>query len=154
MGFSTQLRYELLGTGAEVYREHRVGEASLEWTSDYRLALWQSHGEVRSRSTVRCFSDITENALGGNSSYAAQMLHGADYWRTIIDGASGIDIYGHNGVSVGDLHGSGFDDIYVCQGAGLPNRLYRNRGDGTFEDVSESSGVNLLDKPLVPYRGL
>ena len=24
---------------------------------------------------------------------------------------------------------------------GLPNRLYRNRGDGTFEDVSESSGV-------------
>ena len=24
---------------------------------------------------------------------------------------------------------------------GLPNRLYRNRGDGTFEDVSESSGI-------------
>jgi enediyne biosynthesis protein E4 len=24
---------------------------------------------------------------------------------------------------------------------GLPNRLYRNRGDGTFEDVSERSGV-------------
>jgi enediyne biosynthesis protein E4 len=24
---------------------------------------------------------------------------------------------------------------------GLPNRLYRNRGDGTFEDVSEASGV-------------
>ncbi len=25
--------------------------------------------------------------------------------------------------------------------AGLPNRLYRNRGDGTFEDVSGSSGI-------------
>jgi enediyne biosynthesis protein E4 len=24
---------------------------------------------------------------------------------------------------------------------GLPNRLYRNRGDGTFEDVSETSGI-------------
>jgi len=24
---------------------------------------------------------------------------------------------------------------------GLPNRLYRNRGDGTFEDVTESSGI-------------
>src|ERR1700723_2147863 len=29
--------------------------------------------------------------------------------------------------------------------AGLPNRLYRNRGDGTFEDVTEQSGVGLLD---------
>ncbi|MEJ7609281.1 MAG: VCBS repeat-containing protein, partial [Bryobacteraceae bacterium] len=25
--------------------------------------------------------------------------------------------------------------------AGLPNRLYRNRGDGTFEDVSERAGI-------------
>ena len=28
---------------------------------------------------------------------------------------------------------------------GLPNRLYRNRGDGTFEDVTEQSGVGVLD---------
>ena len=27
----------------------------------------------------------------------------------------------------------------------LPNRLYRNRGDGTFEDVTEKSGVGVLD---------
>ena len=84
-------------------------------------------------------------ALGGNSSYAAQMLHGIDYWRTVLDGACGIDIYGHNGVSVGDIDGDGFDDLYVCQPAGLPNRLYRNRGDGTFEDITEASGLGILD---------
>ena len=28
---------------------------------------------------------------------------------------------------------------------GLPNRLYRNRGDGTFEDVTGKSGVDVLD---------
>jgi hypothetical protein len=28
---------------------------------------------------------------------------------------------------------------------GLPNRLYRNRGDGTFEDVTEQSGLGVLD---------
>jgi hypothetical protein len=27
----------------------------------------------------------------------------------------------------------------------LPNRLYRNRGDGTFEDVTEKSGLGVLD---------
>ncbi len=73
------------------------------------------------------------------------MLPGVDHWRTVLDGASGIDIYGHNGVSVGDIDGDGFDDLYVCQPAGLPNRLYRNRGDGTFEDITETSGVGLLE---------
>ena len=72
-------------------------------------------------------------------------LHGADYWRTVLDVACGIDIYGHNGVSVGDIDDDGFDDLYVCQPAGLPNRLYRNRGDGTFEDITEASGVGVLE---------
>jgi len=33
----------------------------------------------------------------------------------------------------------------VCQPAGLPNRLYRNRGDGTFEDITEASGLGILE---------
>jgi len=73
------------------------------------------------------------------------MLHGADYWRTVLDGAIGVDVYGNNGVAAGDFDNDGFDDLYVCQPAGLPNRLYRNRGDGTFEDVTEKAGVGVLD---------
>jgi hypothetical protein len=46
------------------------------------------------------------------------MSHGIDYWRTVLDGASGIDIYGNNGISVGDFDGDGHDDLYVCQPAG------------------------------------
>ncbi len=48
-------------------------------------------------------------------------------------------------MAVGDFDNDGFDDLYVCQPAGLPNRLYRNRGDGTFEDVTEKAGVGVLD---------
>ena len=72
-------------------------------------------------------------------------MHGSDYWRTVLDGACGIDIYGHNGVSVADIDNDGFDDLYICQPAGLPNRLYRNRGDGTFEDITETSGLGILE---------
>ncbi len=71
-------------------------------------------------------------------SYKNQMLRGVDHWRTVLDGACGIDVYGNNGLAVGDFDNDGFDDLYVCQPAGLPNRLYRNRGDGTFEDVTEA----------------
>ena len=73
------------------------------------------------------------------------MLFGADYWRTVLDGAVGLDVYCNNGVAAGDFDGDGFDDLYVCQPAGLPNRLYRNRGDGTFEDVTAKAGVGVLD---------
>ena len=146
----TRVRYELVGSGPGFHREQRVGEWELEWQptaspSDFRLRNWRAFDETRSRSTEPIFADITTETLGRNSSYSSQLLHGADYWRTVLEIASGIDIYGHNGISVGDIDDDGFDDLYVCQSASLPNRLYRNRGDGTFEDITETSGVGVLE---------
>ena len=145
----TRVRYELVGPGVGFHREQRVGWWDLEWqpaqSNQYRLRRWRSLDETRSRSAKPWYEDIAPHAFSRASSYADQMLRGVDDWRTVLDGASGIDIYGHHGVSVGDIDGDGFDDLYVCQPAGLPNRLYRNRGDGTFEDITESSGVGLLE---------
>ncbi|MGA3107580.1 MAG: FG-GAP-like repeat-containing protein [Terriglobales bacterium] len=145
----TRIRYELLGTGSDCYREQRVGYWDLIWersASDaFRLLRWAGLEETRSVSQSPGYVDITTAALGANASHASQLMHGSDYWRTVLDGACGIDIYGHNGVSVGDVDGDGFDDLYVCQPGGLPNRLYRNRGDGTFEDITESAGVGVLE---------
>ncbi|HWF47399.1 MAG TPA: FG-GAP-like repeat-containing protein [Bryobacteraceae bacterium] len=145
----TQVRYELVGAGGDFYREQRSGVWDLVWDSapsgTYQVRTWRWLDETRSRSAVSWFQDITQHAFGTNGSYSEQLLHGVDYWRTVLDGACGIDIYGHNGVSVGDIDNDGLDDLYVCQPAGLPNRLYRNRGDGTFEDVTEHSGLGLLD---------
>ncbi|HZW33109.1 MAG TPA: FG-GAP-like repeat-containing protein [Isosphaeraceae bacterium] len=54
------------------------------------------------------------------------------------------------GVALFDYDGDGWLDIYFVNGCRLPfdrrsppgpNRLYRNRGDGTFEDVTERAGV-------------
>ncbi len=43
------------------------------------------------------------------------------------------------GAAVLDFDGDGREDLFVAGGDG--NRLYRNRGDGTFEDVAEKAGV-------------
>jgi tetratricopeptide (TPR) repeat protein len=145
----TRVRFELVGTGADFYREQRVGNWDLAWemlpSGEIQLQKWRMIDETRSRSLAPIFTDITSRAFGANGSYVSQMLPGTDYWRTVLDGACGIDIYGHNGVSVADVDGDGLDDVYVCQPAGLPNRLYRNRGDGTFEDITAMSGLGILE---------
>ncbi len=60
-----------------------------------------------------------------------------------------------SGVAVLDFDRDGFMDLYFANAGPLervtrqasgtvrePNRLYRNRGDGTFEDVTERAGVS------------
>jgi len=146
--FETVIRYEIVGSGSSFHREQRVGNWQLSWDSSsggLKVSGWRTLDETRARSSSPMYADISGAAIGGNSSYSAQLMHGIDYWRTVLDGACGIHIYGHNGVSVGDVDNDGLDDLYVCQPAGLPNRLFRNRGDGTFEDVTEESGLGLLE---------
>jgi len=51
-------------------------------------------------------------------------------------------------VSVTDFDGDGRPDLYFTNSRfGEPNALYRNKGDGTFEDVAASAGLADLNKP-------
>ena len=46
--------------------------------------------------------------------------------------------YGH-GVAVGDIDNDGDPDLFIARYRSYA--LYRNRGDGTFEDITESAGL-------------
>ena len=51
-------------------------------------------------------------------------------------------------VSVADFDGDGRPDLYFTNSAfGQPNALYRNKGDGTFEDVAAAAGLADLNRP-------
>src|SRR5215472_6584067 len=144
-----EVRYEFVGSHGNTAREQRIGRWVTEWVLDpagaWQAYRWTATAETVSRARLPVFHEVTAEALGRTESYKNQLLRGTDYWRTVLDGASGIDVYGNTGVAAGDFDGDGFDDLYVSQPSGLPNRLYRNCGDGTFEDVTESAGVGVLD---------
>ncbi|MFY9852459.1 MAG: FG-GAP-like repeat-containing protein, partial [Terracidiphilus sp.] len=144
-----EIRYDLVASGNNERREERVGSWRIECFRDeaqiWKVRKWEAGEETLSVMHGPAFIDVTSRALGGTASYNKQLLRGVDHWRTVLDGAIGTDVYSNNGVAVGDFDNDGFDDFYVCQPAGLPNRLYKNRGDGTFEDVTEKAGVGVLD---------
>jgi hypothetical protein len=56
-----------------------------------------------------------------------------------------INLYDHgSGLAIGDYDNDGRDDIYFLNQHG-PNALYRNKGDGTFEDVTASKPGLAMD---------
>jgi len=56
------------------------------------------------------------------------------------------------GVVAGDLDGDGDDDLYVANDD-TPNLLWRNRGDGTFEEIGQVAGV-ALSEDGIPQAGM
>ena len=83
------------------------------------------------------------------------------YYRNRGDGhfddaarAAGIDDRTGKGLGVvaGDIDDDGDDDVYVANDD-TPNFLWRNRGDGTFEEIGEAAGV-ALSEDGIPQAGM
>jgi hypothetical protein len=100
------------GSGVAVLDYNRDGFEDLFVGDGVRSILYENDGRGR-------FTDVTEKAGLARSS------------------REGIPA---TGVAAGDVDGDGFPDLFVTDAFG-PARLFRNRGDGSFEEITASSGI-------------
>jgi Tfp pilus assembly protein PilF/peroxiredoxin len=144
----TTVRFDVAGPARGGGRTDRVGVWEMSWRrrSDWRVTEWKAVDERRSRAPAPIFAEATEAAFGSIPAFRDQLVPGLDEWASRLDAVFMPRGMGHHGVSVGDVDGDGLDDVYVSQPEGLPNRLFRNRGDGTFEDITQAAGVAVLER--------
>jgi enediyne biosynthesis protein E4 len=73
---------------------------------------------------------------------------GVNFENTLNDDPMGVwnilsyhHYYNGGGVAIGDINNDGLPDIFLSANEG-PNRLYLNKGNFQFEDITESSRIN------------
>jgi tetratricopeptide (TPR) repeat protein len=123
----------------------------IKTSSEYHTGIWQlpdfkTVSSERVASSKPYFRDVTQHVFGGTASFREQLIPGNPYWRSRMDSACGIDVYGNQGIAVADIDNDGIDEVYVCQPGGLPNRLYKIRPEGSAEDITQRSGLGILDE--------
>ena len=90
------------------------------------------------------FVDVTASVLADEAN-SPQHTTGIDGWSQRLTRIDEMTLQGHHGLAVGDVNGDALEDLYVCDGGGLPNRLYLQQADGTLEDISARSRTDWLE---------
>ncbi|GAA2079401.1 CRTAC1 family protein [Actinomadura alba] len=111
--------------GEPIHDHGIAGVVTFDYDGDDDLDLYVTNGPGRPNS-------LYQNRLGKN-----KKLNFAD-----VAGTAGVTLTGvdSNGACAGDIDNDGDVDLYVL-GRNAPNHLLRNRGNGTFQDITSASGT-------------
>lgn len=160
-GVNRNVLYHNRGNGTFEDVTERAGIRSGEWSvaagwfdfdNDGKLDLWVVHysaagmqdrfcGDLGKNIRVYCHPKFFEPL-------ASTLYHNrGDGTFEDVSKKSGVGAIAGRGMSVvfSDYDGDGFPDAFVTND-NMPNFLFHNRGNGTFEEVGLSAGVALTDR--------
>jgi enediyne biosynthesis protein E4 len=126
---SNKYLLETMGGGVALLDYDNDGRLDAFFTNGARLEDPMPPGKEPDKSDRKYWNRLYRQNADGTFSDVTE--------RAALSGAA-QNRYGM-GVAVGDYDNDGFPDLYVTNYGG--NTLYRNRGDGTFADVTGSAGV-------------
>ncbi len=119
------------------------GVAVLDYDNDGWMDLYFTNGakfpELR-KTGPEYYNALLRNTGGGVFEDATRQA-----------GVAGEDLGYSLGAAAADYDNDGYTDLFVANAG--PNTLYRNQGDGTFRDVSESSGLNRKPANTLSVQG-
>jgi len=128
------------------HREYGMGACAADYDNDDRVDLFVTNlgpDILYHNDGHGAFTDVTRRAGVGSN------LLGASCAFADIDNDGDVDLFVANYVDpdpskvCGDARARAYcrPDVY----AGVPSALYRNNGDGTFTDVTKTSGLDRSD---------
>lgn len=84
---------------------------------------------------------LTNSKGGGNALFSNQLIETGELGFVDVAAAAGVEAKDQDsaGVCFGDIDNDGDADLFVA-GAEDSHKLFRNRGDGTFEEITALSG--------------
>ena len=117
-----------------------AGAALLDYDNDGDLDIYLVQGGALEGSGASGASSAAGGPEYTDRLFRNDLGTGGGLHFTDVTPASGIKATGYGmGVATGDFDADGWTDIYVTNFG--PNQLWRNNGNGTFEDVTATAAV-------------
>ncbi|NND59088.1 MAG: CRTAC1 family protein [Gammaproteobacteria bacterium] len=134
-GMSGELFFiEMMGAGGALFDYDHDGDLDIYFVQGHMLGEGKTHDDA----TFPPVGATTDQLYRNDSERVEGQLQ---LQFTNVTRQSGIVSPGYGmGVTVGDVDQDGHVDLYVMNYG--DNMLWRNRGDGTFEDITAAAGVN------------
>jgi hypothetical protein len=121
------------------------------WAWDYDNDGWQ---DIFATCYERTLKDVVKGLIGEAHGLHSNKLFRNDGGQRFVDVTreAGLDmVFATMGSNFGDFDNDGFLDMYLGTGEPslstlVPNRMFRNQGDGRFAEITGTAGVGHLQK--------
>lgn len=139
----------------QTVRWKKKPDAGEDTTAIWQIYDWRTDSLKTIETDRKLFTEVLDNVVVDTSdlAHARDSIHERLVIQSVLDKENfkkphkafiSRALSRHPGLAVVDVDRDGFDDLYVMARWG-ENMLFRNRGDGTFEEIAGEIGLNIKD---------